>query len=353
MPVGKTQKSPESVRSYKLKLYPNRDKFDTARYSIKRFNDYANTFMGKLFFEQTISTEGMGYLANQAVHRAHKIIKAQRFAQRKTKNKINIPIVKNLGCAAIIHKSKNSTFDYWITVSNQWDVYHPIRLPAKSHKALNKALRQGWQFQSLCECKIINGELYAIVFVKKIAPKPKKYKKTIGCDVGIKHSVVTSDGHLGYGLSKVIKTQRNRHAERKLQGHKVSSKVKSYVKQILDREAKALIRRSIRAKAKLAVESPARLANLRSGSLQGWARSYLQNRLIVLGKESGVMVIEVSPYQTSITCPKCKTVDKKNRVTRDTFSCVNCGHTGHADKVAALNIARQGTQISEGAKLLP
>lgn len=340
MPQGKMVNS-AVVRNYKLKLYGNKTKTDTAKYTIKRFNEYVNMFCGRAYFGQKVSTKGMGILANQSQYKAFDIINKQRKSAKITGCKTNVPYIKNEGCRAILQKPKNSKFDYWISIINQWGGDRII-LPAKSHKALNKALRQGWKFMSLCECKIINGNLYVIVFVKRDAPKIKKCKRVIGCDVGIKHSVVTSDGYLGYGLSKVMKVQKARHAERRRQGHKVSSRQRTYIKQILDREAKLVLRRSQKHLAYLAVESPKRLANLRSGSLQGWARSYFANRLTILGRESGVMVIEVSPYQTSITCPKCGTVDKESRATRDIFKCVSCNHSDHADRNAALNVAMKG-----------
>ena len=329
------------VRSYKLKIYGNRMKIDTAKYTIKRFNEYVNMFLGRAYYRQNISTKGMGGLANRAAYKACDITRKQFRSAKVTGNKTNVPYAKNLGCYAVLSKSRNSKFDYWISIINQWGGKR-ILLPAKSHKALNKALRQGWSFTSLCECKIINGNLYAVVFVKKDTPKIKKCKKVMGADVGIKHSVVTSDGYLGYGLSKIMKVQRNRHAERRRQRHKISNKTKTCIKQILDREAKLILRRSLKNLAYVAVESPKRLANLSSGKLQGWARSYFANRLIILGQESGVMVIEVSPYQTSITCPKCENVDKRNRATRDFFKCVSCNHSDHADRNAALNIAMKG-----------
>lgn len=345
MPVGRMQKSPENVRSYKLKLYGNRSKSDTAKYTIKRMNDYINLFLGRVFFgEQKISTAGMGKLANQACHKAQDIIHTQRKAQKVTGNKTNVPYVKRIGCYAKLEKSNTKTFDYWVSISNQWTKKSVVKLPAKSHKALNRVLREGWKFTSFCECKLIDNNLYAIVFVKRIVPKPKKRKKIIGYDVGIKHSVVSSTGYLGHGLSKIMKVQKNRYAERRRQGHKISSKTKTCIKQILDIEAKRAIRRSISSQANIAVESPKRLANLKSGRLHQWARSYFANRLTVLGRENGFMVIEVSPYQTSIICPKCRTVDKRSRVTRDTFSCVKCKYTNHADKVAALNVAHRASQ---------
>ena len=93
-----------------------------------------------------------------------------------------------------------------------------------------------------------------------------------------------------------------------------------------------------------AVESPKRLANLSSGKLHGWARSYFANRLSILGKENGIPVIEVSPYRTSITCSKCQAIDKQSRVSRDRYECP-CGYKDHADINAAKNIARKGLLI--------
>ena len=313
-------------------------------------NDYANLFLGRVFFgAKKLSTMGMGKLASQALYKANKIIKAQKQSSKVTNNKMNVPYVKNIGCYAELAKSNNSKFDYWVFVSNQWGGDR-VAIPAKSHKALNKSLREGWQFASLCECKLINGNLYAIVFVKKIVPNQKRRKKIIGYDVGIKHSVVSSTGYLGHGLSKIIKVQKKRQSARRRQGHKVSSKVKTCVKQVLDIEAKRAVHVALNSKANIGVESPKRLSNISRGKLQYWAGAYFANRLTILGKESGITVIEISPYQTSITCPKCGNVDKQNRVTRDIFSCVKCRFTEHADKVAALNIAYRASQKSGGKK---
>src|SRR3990167_993297 len=339
-------------RSYKLKLYPNKKKFDTARYTIWRMNYYANCFLGKIYFGQrNMSTAGMGKLANDAKHKAVCIISAQRASQKATKMKTNVPFVSRLGASGNIEVSKSLGFDYWVYISNQWTKRDGVRLPAKSHKALNRALRNGWIMSDTCECKLINGDLYAVVFLKKTAPAKITPKQTIGCDVGVKHSVVTSDGYLGHGLYNVIRQQKNRMAERRRQGHRITAGLKTNVKQILDREAKLLIRRSKRQQAKLAVESPKRIANLGKGSLQGWATSYFAKRLTTLGQENCIPVVEVNPYQTSITCPECGKVSKENRVIRDIFSCVNCKFTDHADKVAARNIALKGGLKHQGGIL--
>jgi transposase len=339
-------------RCYQLKIYANRDKLDTARYVNMRMIQHINMFMGKAIFNQVIYTTGMGKIANSAAYKANNIARAYKRSVKKLGCKMNIPHVKACGVPATIEPSENSKFDYWIRASNLWTRSQLVYLPAKSHKALNSAIRNGWMLSSYCEIKFINKNAYVQVFVSKETPKIKSTSKVIGCDVGIIHSVITSEGHKGHGLSNIMKIQKQRHGERRRQQHRISSKKKSYIKQILDREAKGIIRRSVNTFASIAVENPKRLAGLRSGTLHGWARSHFANRLHILGQEGGVKVIDISPYQTSITCFKCGTIDKRSRAGR-IFKCVKCGHFDHADINAAKVIAMRGrdTLKSDGKKV--
>lgn len=327
-------------RSYKLKLYSNPTKTDTARYTYVRFNQYCNLFMGRVFFGQKISTKGLGGLASKALWRALKIFKAMRAAKNSTGKKTNVPFITRIGCPCMLEKSNSSSFDYWISISNQFTKTSTVRLPAKSHKALNRALRQGWILSGWAEFKIINRHTYAIVKAYKTFKPMPAPNKIIGIDVGYKYSIVTSKGHIGRNTAHVIWRSKQIHSERRRQGHKISSKVKSTIKQVLDKEAKRLIGRS--GNVAFAVESPKVLANLRSGSLHGWARCYFANRMSVLCKENGLRLIEVNPYQTSMTCSKCEAIDKQSRVSRDRFKCTTCSFELQADINGARCIALKG-----------
>lgn len=333
-------------RAYKLPLYGNKTKTDTALYTRSRFLMFAEHFMGKLYFNgnKYISTVGMGKLAHRAQKKCSGTVRGLH-ALGKTGVKTNVPYKPNLGFHGVIRKAKKGKFDYWVTVPNLWTKCGVVALPAKSHKALNLAIKNGWIMSENCEVKTIGGKLYVLVFLSKQKPQAIKPTNLLGCDVGIKHSVVSSDGYLGRGLSRLIKLNKRRMAERSRQGHKISSKARTCIKQVLDKEAKIILRRSQNNLACIAVESPKRLANLRCGSLQGWARSYFANRLHVLGNENGVQVLDINPYQTSQTCSKCGAVDKESRVTRDAFCCTSCGFAEHADKNAAVVIAQKGAQM--------
>jgi len=219
-------------------------------------------------------------------------------------------------------------------------------LPCKSHKKLNQALRDGWVLNDTAEFfKDKNGKFYARVFVQKEVSKAEKKEVSLGCDVGYRNSVIRSDRYIGRNISRIIRTERQKQASRQKNGLEVKKSLglKSRIKQVLDLEAKIAVRRSQKAKLNLVVESPKVLANLSSGKLHGWGRSYFANRCQVLGKEQGVFIWEVNPAYTSQTCFKCGHVDKQSRA-GVSFVCTKCGHADHADINAARNIALKGTE---------
>jgi IS605 OrfB family transposase len=67
-------------------------------------------------------------------------------------------------------------------------------------------------------------------------------------------------------------------------------------------------------------------------------RSFVQHK----AEAAGVTVYAVDPRNTSRTCPACGLSDRRNRRTQAAFVCWSCGLAGHADHVAAVNIARKG-----------
>jgi transposase len=76
--------------------------------------------------------------------------------------------------------------------------------------------------------------------------------------------------------------------------------------------------------------------------LGGWAFHQLGFYIGYKAERAGVPVVEVNPRSTSRECPECGHIDKRNRRTQAVFQCRGCGHTGHADCVAAENIRRRG-----------
>lgn len=261
-------------------------------------------------------------------------------AAKVTGNKTNVPVVKNVGIPVKYDVSKTDSFDYWATVSNQFTKASTIKIPAKSHKALNKALKQGWSRTNFGEVKLVNKNLYLIVFVEKEVEKATPKLEVLGVDVGISNGVATSDGHLGLGLGEAMLKHKAKRAEQQRQKH--SSKIKkTELKQILDKEAQVIVARCNEQKCTLAIEDRHVLNNLKSGKLQGWARCYFANRVETLCKEQSVFVVSVNPAYTSLHCHQCG-----SRGLRDgkKFECPSCQKTFDADTNASINIAIKGRQ---------
>lgn len=334
------------TRSYKLSISANRDKTETAKYLIDRFNLYVVQFLGnQYYYNYSESTKGLGELANQAQHVAKGKAKALREAVKATGNKVNLPTKTHEGVPVKVELSYNTSFDYIVKVPNHWVRNYKLDLMVKSHKAFNKALKEGWERTSFGELKQDKkGKLYLIVCVQKVVPRASiGIKECIGVDVGLSNAISCSDGVQAQKISSVLKEQRRKQAERQKQG--IKSKVnKTSLKQILDKEAKSTVARCSVNKLSLAVESRKVLNNLRSGKLQGWARNYFANRCEVLCKENSVFFVEVNPAYTSKTCSVCLTLgDRNDKV----FTCLSCQKTFDADLNASINIASRGRQAIE------
>ena len=71
--------------------------------------------------------------------------------------------------------------------------------------------------------------------------------------------------------------------------------------------------------------------------------------LIAKAESAGRTMVAVDPRNTSRTCPRCRHVAKENRVTQETFRCVGCGYTAHADVVGASNVLRAGLARRDAA----
>ncbi len=320
-------------------------------------------YLSQMLFNncENTSTAGKGWLANKMQRLAQGRAKALLASALETKTKWNIPTDPIVQVPVDISPANGTTFDYWVRIPDLFTKMDGVLIPCKSHKRLNEALKNHWKISKSAYLTCNKKEFYVIVFLSKTvdvaSPNPKE---VVGIDVGVVHSLVSSEGHFGHGLTKVLNLQKKRQAARqkarailekkgKEANHKnlppafkFKGKTKSYVKQLLDIEAKNMIRRAKHSKQSLIVEDPKVLALLGNKHLHGWASTYLANRLQVLGHEEEVYVGFINPYLTSITCSKCGCVDKKSRVNRGLFICTHCGNTVHADLNAARNIALKG-----------
>ena len=77
-----------------------------------------------------------------------------------------------------------------------------------------------------------------------------------------------------------------------------------------------------------------------AAALHSWAFAQLGELIAYKAQLAGVPVdADIDPRNTSRQCPCCGHNSKPNRPSQARFRCVECGHRGHADYIAACNIA--------------
>ena len=102
--------------------------------------------------------------------------------------------------------------------------------------------------------------------------------------------------------------------------------------------------RAMTASARGTVEEPGRNVRQKAGLNRailaaGWHR--FATLLAYKMEERGGQVVTVPARFTSQTCAACGVVDARSRESQARFTCIACGHGGHADTNAAINIERR------------
>lgn len=336
------------ILSYKLKMYPTRSKGDTLALLAALFRQSHTDCTTRLAQEQgrPPSTRGMGEFIGRAYRRAY-------IDYRRTTKAGHTPgfLKAELIDSADLQLPKRARgFDYWILLKGTKD---KLYIPARGHRALNRALAlPGAQLNTGTKGSAYvirkNGKWYAFVTVSVPPAEIQEPKGWLGCDVGVRHSVVRSDGYRGRTLKGVIFGPRRTRKR----FHPVPRKryARTFQRQVLAKEARRAVLVAQRSGRGISLENPQRLP--RWG---GWAARELARRVVLLSLVVGVPVRLCKPAHTSQTCPRCHSRDTFR--VNEMFRCLNCRYTNHADFVGALNLSSGFcgiTAVSHGSlSLLP
>ena len=200
-----------------------------------------------------------------------------------------------------------------------------------------------------------NGVFYLAATIDAPEETPYDPVGTLGIDLGLKYLCYDSDG--GYYSGKRVDEVRERNAILKADLQSCGTKsAKRHLKRLSGKESRFkrdvnhVISKNLVAKAKgtqrrIALED---LKGIRRGvsarrsqrsRVHSWGFHQLRHFVEYKARLEGVQVIPVYPRGTSHICPACGVEDRRNRPERDLFRCVGCGYAGHADHVAAINIA--------------
>lgn len=330
-----------TIKSYKLKMYPNKGKIavldQLLEYWATKVQEGIDTFWDMPDEALKRPKPPYGYQACNSIIGSNALYKGWQLVKNAKKMGIEKPQYRgggiDLSPSTIKFTDFSSTdFDFWVKVTTL-EKHSRIMIPCKKHRAFNQAVLNGGKLRKSARLIKENGVFYLMVMLQ-IPTCNKNNTNILGIDVGLNHSIATSDGKI---MGDELRNLRIRTKWRCYEGP-------TPMKQALNRMANSLIElypdtnfalEDLLFKGKRKRNREFRRRN------KNWAYKHLGKRLDQLSHVKGFSVIWVDPANTSITCPECGCLDKGNR-NGDSFKCKACGYENHADVVGAINIASKG-----------
>lgn len=243
-----------------------------------------------------------------------------------------------------------------------WTLEGRIKLP---FQVGNRQLAMLASRQGETDLVYRDGNFYLFATCNMEEPLPDEVEEHLGVDLGIKNIATDSDGAIYSGGQ--VNGLRKRHAKlrQKLQkkGTKAAKRLlkkrrrkeSRFAKNVNHIISKRLVEKAKGTNRGIALEDLKgirdRITVRRSQRRQhhSWSFHDLRTKLEYKARLAGVPIALVDPRNTSRTCIKCGSIDKKNRPSQAVFCCVSCGFSGHADTIAARNISHRADIASRVA----
>ncbi|AGK61415.1 transposase, IS605 OrfB family, central region [Archaeoglobus sulfaticallidus PM70-1] len=202
-------------------------------------------------------------------------------------------------------------------------------------------------------CRRDDRHFYLHITVLVEAPEPSG-SNPVGVDIGVNNLVAASNGFKVNGKPVESRRRHFRKLRSSLQ-KKGTSSAKRKLKQLSGRERRwvnTILHQISRAFVDTLSEGDyvvlEKLNGIRDrcnvrkeyrATFHNWAFRRLQEMIEYKCLERGVPVVYVEPKYSSQRCPRCGTIDKRNRKSQALFQCVSCGFQHNADYVASLNLS--------------
>ncbi|MEV1241334.1 transposase [Nonomuraea sp. NPDC049750] len=190
----------------------------------------------------------------------------------------------------------------------------------------------------------------------------------VGVDQGVANLAVTCDGVVlpgpalagpVSGNGHVRTLRQRRHRQRRRLQKKGTSAARRVLRRLAGREhrmmtdlnhqiSKYVVREAEHTGRGIALEdlqgirARVRAHRLQRHTLHSWAFAQQITFTRYKAARAGIAFALVDPAYTSQACPECGYVSRANRPARGRFVCTRCGLAGHADHIAARNIATRG-----------
>jgi Putative transposase DNA-binding domain len=260
---------------------------------------------------------------------------------------------------AVLEPAQDSTFDYWLTISTL-QFRKQLLVPVKLATYHREALKGKTINTSVTLNKRGDNWWLTLSYDKMVPVQTAPSAPVVGVDVGIANFLTTSDGqHYGTFHGKLRERQKRDREKRrrkaklrkclKKKGVKKPPSTTSRSGQRLARHVRQEINRAVNqcfakhegaqiAYEHLSVATMKYKARAMNAYLYASNLAHIPKQIAWNAAKRGVAAIRVKSAYSSQECSVCHNVDRANRPNQQTFCCVVCGYSTHADLNAALNI---------------
>jgi Putative transposase DNA-binding domain len=267
----------------------------------------------------------------------------------------NVNVVK-------LEASKDSSFDYWLKISTL-EFRKPLLVPVRLSDYHRRALEGHTINSSVQLNKREDGWWLTLSYDEVVAVQAELDAPVVGIDVGIANFLTTSDGrHYGTFNGKLRERQKRDREKRRRKAKLRACLEKKGVEKLpstssksgqrLIRHVKQEINRAVNecfaeypaaqfAYELLSVATMKHKARVMNAYMRASNLAHIPKQIEWNAAKRGVRATRVKSAYTSQACSVCHYVDKKNRPDQQTFCCLVCGHSAHADLNASMNIKRR------------
>jgi hypothetical protein len=288
-------------------------------------------------------------------------------AQEPVWNEWDVPTLRQTCIQAntnvvMLEPSHDSTFDYWLKISTL-EFRKLLFVPVKLADYHRKAFEGKTINTSVTLNKRGDGWWLTLSYDEIVPLQTEPSAPVVGVDVGIANFLTTSTGrHYGTFHGKLRERQKRDREKRRRKAKLRKCLEKKGVQKLTSTSSKSgqRLARHVRQEINRAVNqcfadhSDAQFAyeNLSVATMKFKARAmnaylyasnlaHIPKQLAWNAAKRGVRATRVHSAYSSQECSVCHYADRANRPDQQTFCCIVCHHSMHADLNAATNLARR------------
>jgi hypothetical protein len=261
-----------------------------------------------------------------------------------------------------LEASEDSCFDYWLKISTL-EFRRVLLVPIKLADYHREVL-QGKTINTSVQLNKRNDDWWLTLSYDEIVTvQTEPEAPVVGVDVGIANFITTSDGrHYGTFHGKLRERQKRDREKRRRKAKLRACLEKKRVEKLpstssksgqrLIRHVKQEINRAVNecfaehpdaqfAYERLSVATMKHKARAMNAYMRASNLAHIPKQIAWDATKRGVQATKVKSAYSSQECSRCHYVDKANRPDQQTFCCLVCGQSVHADLNASMNIKRR------------